>query len=329
MKTPHSPTRSSTTFFDAGKAASWLLLGPVAQTILLVDRFQRLFGVRLLPADANAYDYICPAIFATFLLLLVWMKTEKVALRLQKKILGANLVLFGLLMGVTEIFSGSPVFFVAWLVAALAVIGSAFFLFVEPTYYFRHSERRMIFPALLLGCSTFISNTAVYFLSKPLTWVTGRIVYGVVRLFSPVSYKVVEMPSAPEATRIVGSQLTMLVVWGCSGLQGISFFLLAFTFIYLLKPRLFRRKEWGAFFLLGVTYVFCLNAVRISFLFLMSEFVFNRPSVLFHDSIGWVIYSVGIYFYFRWIYRERNLPARDPELEGSRPRTGEELRHAG
>jgi len=96
---------------------------------------------------------------------------------------------------------------------------------------------------------------------------------------------------------------------GCSGLEGIFFFLCAYLlFLFFLKE----RPTWKRVSLTivgGIAFMFVLNVFRIV-LFFAVALAINAVSVepegraffkwAFHQNIGWVLYFIGIALFLRY-----------------------------
>ena len=99
------------------------------------------------------------------------------------------------------------------------------------------------------------------------------------------------------------------MVMGCSGLEGIFFFLFTYCLVKLFG--LEKENSLGKSFVVccaGVTLMLVLNILRISFFFALSLFLErhyanNQGKAFcewaFHANIGWFLYLAGLIVFFR------------------------------
>lgn len=100
----------------------------------------------------------------------------------------------------------------------------------------------------------------------------------------------------------------------CSGLEGIGYFFFLYALVRVLEGfslRPWREMQVG---LVGLATVLFLNGLRIALLFvaavnarryLSSRAVSEAFVWAFHSNVGWLLYLVGLLFFFRYVFRLR------------------------
>jgi exosortase/archaeosortase family protein len=115
--------------------------------------------------------------------------------------------------------------------------------------------------------------------------------------------------------------LSIEIVMGCSGLEGMFFFVFAFSLVQYLKKRSF---TWSVAvpYALGAMFLFVLNVARITAFFMIalaigrSQFGISSKVFLeqsFHLNLGWILYLIGICL-FLYLYHKlerQELPGED------------------
>lgn len=103
-------------------------------------------------------------------------------------------------------------------------------------------------------------------------------------------------------------QLAILIGQGCSGLDGILFYISAFVLFSCLNWSRFSAQGWMLSFAYGVLFFVLLNVLRIIFLFVAGIFCvrylglergLSWVSGIFHVHAGYLIYGFGLAIYFQ------------------------------
>jgi exosortase/archaeosortase family protein len=111
----------------------------------------------------------------------------------------------------------------------------------------------------------------------------------------------------------------------CSGLEGVFFFIAAFSFILMIEPERPSRLRIAVIYCIGIIYMFVLNIVRITFFFLIALWAVQKWGQkeaaelyvsLFHGNIGWLIYTLGLAFFFALLFlaEKKNIFFFSPRL---------------
>ncbi|MBW3011464.1 archaeosortase/exosortase family protein [Candidatus Woesearchaeota archaeon] len=92
----------------------------------------------------------------------------------------------------------------------------------------------------------------------------------------------------------------------CSGIEGISLFLLFFSIIAIIEWKTLNKKRLFILYPLGVLFMFLINIARITFLIIAGieispEFAMGG----FHSNFGWILFAVFffifMYFSYNWM----------------------------
>ncbi|MBW3013798.1 exosortase/archaeosortase family protein, partial [Candidatus Woesearchaeota archaeon] len=92
----------------------------------------------------------------------------------------------------------------------------------------------------------------------------------------------------------------------CSGIEGISLFLLFFSIIAIIEWKTLNKKRLFVLYPLGVLFMFLINIARITFLIIAGieispEFAMGG----FPSNFGWILFAVFffifMYFSYNWM----------------------------
>jgi len=156
-------------------------------------------------------------------------------------------------------------------------------------------------------------------LAKVFTYVSGKMTAGFLSLATPqVEFSMGDfLGPTTEFVKISTPALALAIGRGCSGVEGFCIF--AVLFILLRQARVLNTGflQTLNFFLLGVPLVLLLNTVRLTLTYFAMrvclaqfgvESVFRGVGSSIHTHLGWVLYTVGFYYYFRWVYSKGAQP---------------------
>lgn len=149
------------------------------------------------------------------------------------------------------------------------------------------------YPALLKAAWPLLSRVT----GEGVAWLLGCFGYDVEKAYTGYNFI------------LAHRDLRIYIGMGCSGLEGLFFFLLAFS-AYLTFEQLKAPRKMISGALLGVAGIFVLNLVRIALFFIVGVYLNRNWGVnvgtellvwAFHENIGWVLYFIGISaFLFYW-----------------------------
>lgn len=161
---------------------------------------------------------------------------------------------------------------------------------------------------LLVGS---VGLLAVYptLLWKAWLWVgpwTGKAVYAVLKLAGAGVTSI----DTTHHMRIHHPKLTALIGPGCSGYEGVFFFLFAFSLFLVLEKSKISSIKCAVTLCLGVAFLFALNVLRIAGFFWMAVRGGAEGAGFlawaFHENLGWFLYFFGIYLFFTVLLRHRS-----------------------
>lgn len=261
------------------------------------------------------YDFVPFAILSVFLLLLFLRKNKSAPLTLQKVTVLIHGASFLAVLIVTFLFKSlvsytHPIFMAFWFLLVSFTLVSSLFLWRSPSYYRLHPKRYLIWPALILSLSGVISRTVFDFLWEPIAHMTGIVTYSVLGALLPsLQYKLnfAQTPTRiDEYTLLSHPEFGIAIGRGCAGLEGIFLFLGVFAFFVVTDRTRFSLQKWCLLGSLGIIYMYLLNVVRLSLFFLGSLGAIrlwgttgvHLANTLFHNSIGWIFYSLGLLLFF-------------------------------
>jgi len=112
---------------------------------------------------------------------------------------------------------------------------------------------------------------------------------------------------------------------GCSGLEGIFFFITLFSVILMFDRKSTNWKAAFSVYLAGIVYMFALNIIRIVFFIVTALWLcnhINNPTGLyyfvwgFHANVGWLLYFTGILLFFAALRRYPLTFGGPPKVSG-------------
>lgn len=304
--------------FGGGKAHWFKSLAPLGLpifcTAFIHHLFFQTFGENNLTLGIYSRDiYIPLAIGALFCL--HRMIGNGVQVRFRKMFFVSTLLLVALiyafLKNYTQFIFKVPhsLLVIVLLFSCFLVLISAFLTtlnFSELLGYARSQTNAVIY--LLIAFASLLNYpTILKFFWKQASYLTAKSVYFVYLLFGvPLQFKL-----TPVSFNLSGGGFAIQIVMGCSGLEGVFFFIFGFSLIQWLEKRGFGWRA-GLAYLSGSILLFLLNTIRItSFYFLgiqLKKFMPSRQvrdliEVAFHNHFGWILYLVGIIIFMR-IFRQ-------------------------
>jgi exosortase/archaeosortase family protein len=242
----------------------------------------------------------------------MWLlqKDAPLALRWSNRVAALNALCFAAtaaLLGIARapVVLGARLYTVLLLVAAAATFVTSFFLLLS----FKEVRAKLAsygFRSVYGGIAALCLVTYPLILEavwRPLAKVTEVAVFNLLRVLGVGVW----MGYCEGNLAIKHPTLNAYISMGCSGLEGIFFFL--FTFALL---RLFEKHRGGHFraaiiAVAGIGYMFLLNVVRITLFFVaainLAKFgdrAQGRDFVMwaFHSNIGWILYLGGLALFF-------------------------------
>lgn len=286
---------------------------PVGEFLFLRVLLHSGLGIRIGYWGMTDYDWLFPSAIAFFILMFAFQRTTPLELKLSRPMLFANTALLVTFILFSASFAdaltdGNLLARVIWFAWAALTLGSSLFLFVSPKYFYCHADRVLLIPFFLLAGSKVIGRHFFSFLWQPIADLTGLVAYRVAHLFSSDVAQNIHVTGAGERFTPLNHPLfTVAIGIGCGGLEGIFFLLFALVLLYFVDRRKFTPTQWSLIAGIGVLYMYGLNIARIVVFYGISitaikaagaEAGVRAAIALFHSSIGWVMYSIGLVVFY-------------------------------
>lgn len=160
---------------------------------------------------------------------------------------------------------------------------------------------------LFLNFYSYIQKLWPYF-----SWIVAKISYFLLGIFYKdvfLRYESTMFGNVYHHIPTVGTPEHAVAIFKpCSGIEGISLFLLFFTIIAIIEWKTVNRKRLLLLYPLGVLLMFLINIIRITFLIIAGieispEFALGG----FHSNFGWILFAVFffvfMYFSYDWMKR--------------------------
>lgn len=196
---------------------------------------------------------------------------------------------------------------VAWWGLLGLVILSAFLLFIDTKALLKNKALWSLFPSLLMVFSLviFFKWGGALFENTIFIWAKS-----LKAVFSFLGIDTVKVYTFSKLVQINHPLWAIHIGRGCSGFDGILFFVGAFGIFCPLFYHHFKASTWGIFLGLGVFLFSFLNFFRIVFLFSLGLFfmqffpkeeAIKLTLTLFHAHLGYLLYAMGAFSYFKLI----------------------------
>jgi exosortase/archaeosortase family protein len=274
----------------------------------------------------HGYDVYFPVLLGLGLGLLLLQNRFEIPVRLQKKMLCVNAFLFLLSFGcVTYVdkisFLGHSLFSGVLIGLTTATLGCSFFLFHSfrslRTCYAKYGVGG-IFPFL----ATFVLVTYPHVLEQfwpPLSASTAACCGWLLTRFGVPA----QLSSTGERFMLWHPHFAASINMGCSGLEGIFFFLFALSVVASFKEKLREPPRFITALIVGLALMFVLNVLRISSFFSFAVFLENKVAQqqgekffewAFHENIGWMLYFSSLFLFFEIFLGKKIWPTRAKKI---------------
>jgi exosortase/archaeosortase family protein len=301
--------------------ALFILVLPVLETAAIRWAGHRAFGPNVSALGFHFTDIYWPLLLGAFFSICHLKQRKRLPFRFQGLFLMTNIVLFtvtvtGLLfsdyvwMAVGS--SGSALLFFS---GGLATLMTAPLAFLDTRSLLGWAQSNLVRLGLIFMAVVTLASFP-YVLQVLWPWMIVPLGESLRFCFQALGFSITRF----DIENVIGIHHPLLRVsvgMPCSGLLGIFFFLFAY-FLYLgftdRRAPLRRRVIDGC---LGVTLMFLINVFRIVLFFSVAIWI-NKLSSLqygkrffvwaFHENIGWLLYLVGLYWFFRYLGRSDRGP---------------------
>lgn len=294
-------------------AASPLLM-PIFCTWIIHHYFHEVFGDNNLTLGIYSRDiYIPLGIGAIFCLYQMIGSGVTVRLRLRAFVafIGTLTAQILFLKNYIQLSLRFPheILVVLLLLGCLVVLAFSFLSTIKPSEIMNYIKKRnsAAIYSLIALISLFNYPMILKVFWRQASFLTAKSVYYFYQLFG-INLK---FSLTPVSFNLSGSGFAIKIIMGCSGLEGIFFFVFAFSLIQLIGKKNIDKNVLLAYGV-GSVFLFLLNTLRISsFYFLgiqLEKMAIDRTGKnliegAFHNHLGWILYLLGIIIFVR-IYRK-------------------------
>lgn len=295
-----------------------LLAAPIFELILL--RLFLRYGLELRLGFPGFTDYevlfTAPLGFLAFLWALE--QEKKMAIRFQSKCASLNFIFLVQFIVLNICFLDvqthlRDVFFPIWWMNLVLVLGSSFFIWIPPRTIFNNKNFWAIIPSLVMVFSVVIymkwGNPFWQNAIKKMGWLTQE-------FLTRVGDQSTKVFAGRRFLQLRNDVFVMHVGQGCSGFDGVLFFLAGFSVFSALNWKIFRAMSWFLALVSGVLLFLMLNVLRIVSLFGLASYSiqtwgYEKGQALamgyFHAHAGYILYALGLWSYFFVLSRLRTL----------------------
>lgn len=290
---------------------------PLVEFAALRIFFHSGLGLKIGYMGMTDYDWVFPTVLSFLLFMLCIERTQKIELKFNRTAALVNVVLLLAFCLVstqyTTLFAKfGSLFKGTWILFAFTTLFSACFYWVKPAQFLKHPDRRLLLPFVLLASCKLISRHLFSFLWQPVLGFTGQHVYKLLKLvFVNVNYKPFITATGERFMHVSHPIYTVAIGSGCSGMEGISFGLFALLISAFFEFRRFNAFQWLMLAVGMAAWMYLLNVLRIVVFFMISLMALSSwghdsgirtAMTLFHNSVGWILYTGGLFLYYKFIY---------------------------
>jgi len=306
---------SSVTHHSVGKSLktfSPLYLFLISELFALRYFFHQVLSIRIGWPGTHDYDLVLPCTFAFFSYFFVLSRHQKPEFKFRIRAFAVHLSLVFLFLVITPWLSESGLLSsMGYKIAWFSVLGGIFFSgltsFLPARFFFQNPGGWAAIPCILIGLSVVLYQKNFEVLWPIFgNWTASLVCKGLPLVAGKFAH--CELNHTPDLilkTRYYRATLAP----GCVGLDGQFLNVLCFLLLMVYQQKGFSLRK-GLFLLLGGSLgLFCLNVVRVLFLFYLGHLStlsdwwaeggqFVRFA--FHSHLGWILYSVYLVVFYRW-----------------------------
>jgi len=109
--------------------------------------------------------------------------------------------------------------------------------------------------------------------------------------------------SFQDIPTVGNSHFAGIIFRPCSGIEGLSLFLLLFTIIVIIDWNVINKKKMLLLYLIGPLYMVVFNILRI-FVLLISGIEISKSFAVggFHSNLGWIIFTFAFFVFLKLTY---------------------------
>lgn len=289
-----------------------IVLGIPAVEALLIRAFAHSrLGPNVFHFEFSQSDIWASRVLITLIFLWKINSERELPIRFQRRVAILNAISFfsclGLLWFVSAHWEGtfSPIAVVLVVMTGAFTGFTATLIFFSPAEVLARmrSQPNMMLAAGVVLCTQAFQAKIIHIFWSHLARMTGTLVAGLLRL---LGMDVTDVGKYDILLK--GKHFSAIVGPGCSGLEGIFFFISLFSILLVFESRTYPWTRNAFVYVVGCFYMFALNIVRISLFFAIASWIAVRYQddakatrvllLVFHSHIGWVIYLVAIFMFF-------------------------------
>lgn len=276
-----------------------LLAAPITELVGLRYLLHSVLGLRFGFPGFTDYELILPAPLGFFAFMLALEKAKKLDLKFQPTAFGLNLLAVSAFIWV----SANQEMSFLWVALLVALIATAFGIWVRPKDIYKNPNVWAICPSLIM-----VFSLVFYMKYGESIWrTTIYYVEGLIKLILGImGNDLIEVSAYRSRMRIHHPVITVYLGQGCGGFDGLLFFLAGFSIFAPLNWGLFKLGAWVKNCFLGLLFFLILNAIRIVSLFSLGVIAgqwWGREAALkvimgvFHTHLGYLLYALGMFIF--------------------------------
>lgn len=289
-----------------------ILALPLAEILALRLYLHQGLGLRIGFPGFTEYELLFPAPLGFFAFIIALEQAEKLKLAFQSRMLGLHSVLLIGFLFLNQFYQAAAESLGAFLPAAwwglfIALVGSAFFVWVQPKRVFANPHFWAIGPSLVM-----VFSLVLYMKFGAPLWAFAlkKMEWAIRGVLSLSGNEVIQVTAMRKYLRVHHPLQTVFVGQGCGGFDGILFFLCAFSIFAPINWGLLKKRTWFITLVTGVGFFLTLNILRILSLFTLAivairalgkEAGWNLALGIFHTHAGYLLYAVGVVLFFNTI----------------------------
>lgn len=289
-----------------------VLTVPLLEVFLIRETFHYFFGRNNINFGFYSLDALlgCGLVFTVYFVMLD--RSERIPIKFSR--VAASLNLFALALLLAQAYSLQwQVVKINFYFPVLVLLLLSLFCFVSALTLFVSSKqwKRLVRTNAILSLTSLISISVLviypFLIGSKIDFLCPAIakcVWFILKLFNyPVQLSVIS-----AGWRIHHPRFPVFISAPCSGIEGMFFFTAIFFMFVCFQKENWRVSKFIIFYSIGLILMFVLNVFRISSFLMLSYFLMEsslKPhtvqtfSFLFHANVGWVLYSIGLYFYLK------------------------------
>jgi len=302
-----------------------LLIIPFAEVVALRWFLHSVLGLRLGFVGFTDYDFILPMPLSFLIWFWTMNRVKPFRLGFSIPILILNLTLVLAFIGLNLLFDlrkFTPGFWSMglWWILFVAIFASALSIGIGFRQFLSHPSKFSLVPALMI-CFSIVATQ---------NW--GGAVWPIISRAIESSWDLIlpfKLLRSSSNLILVHPSLTLRIGLGCSGIDGLLFYMATFSLLWPLgSPFCLAKGRWLLVFAVGFFLQYVLNLLRIALLFVIGIFLIRYLGVkqgtsllmnLFHLHLGYALYVTVMIPYLSWgldIFRKRKNDASDQSVTG-------------